>query len=174
MTGTDGDGSNESGGAVGFVETFDHTADVGLRVGAPTWAALLRVSAEGVMDYVVANRSEIEPREEIPIAVEGPADDPAEVLAAWLGEVLFRSETGHRVFREVAIARADDPSTWAAGGSPVVEGAARGEPIDPTRHVLDHEVKAVTRHGLSLRRLDPGEEPRLPDGGYVAEFILDI
>ena len=40
-----------------------------------------------------------------------------------------------------------------------------GEPIDRDRHVLDHEVKAVTHHGLSLTR--EGQ-------GWLAEFILDI
>jgi SHS2 domain-containing protein len=40
-----------------------------------------------------------------------------------------------------------------------------GEPIDTSRHVLDHEVKSVTRHGLVLRS-DPD--------GWVAELILDI
>jgi len=40
-----------------------------------------------------------------------------------------------------------------------------GEPIDPDRHILDHEVKAATRHGLSVRRAGPG---------WIAEVILDI
>ena len=39
------------------------------------------------------------------------------------------------------------------------------EAIDRDRHVLDHEVKAVTRHGLSLT----GQA-----GAWVAEMILDI
>ena len=37
--------------------------------------------------------------------------------------------------------------------------------IDRDRHELDHEVKAVTHHGLILRR--EGE-------GWLAEVILDI
>jgi SHS2 domain-containing protein len=40
-----------------------------------------------------------------------------------------------------------------------------GESIDHDRHVLDHEVKAVTHHGMSLDR-----EGR----GWLAELILDI
>ena len=38
-------------------------------------------------------------------------------------------------------------------------------PIDLVRHVLDHEVKAATRHGLLV---EPSE------GGWLAEIILDI
>ena len=37
--------------------------------------------------------------------------------------------------------------------------------VDRDRHVLDHEVKAVTQHGLSLVREGPL---------WVAELILDI
>ena len=40
-----------------------------------------------------------------------------------------------------------------------------GEPIDRARHVLDHEVKAATRHGVVLK-----QEPE----GWLAEVILDI
>ena len=46
-----------------------------------------------------------------------------------------------------------------------LRGEVGGEPIDRERHVLDHEVKAVTHHGLDLRR---------EGGGWVAEVILDI
>jgi SHS2 domain-containing protein len=44
-------------------------------------------------------------------------------------------------------------------------GQLGGESIDRVRHILDHEVKAATRHGLSVRR-----DPK----GWVAEVILDI
>ena len=46
-----------------------------------------------------------------------------------------------------------------------LEAVIHGEPIDPDRHVLDHEVKAVTHHAISIVR---------DEEGYLAEVILDI
>ena len=40
-----------------------------------------------------------------------------------------------------------------------------GEPLDRDRHVLDHEVKALTYHGLRVEQAD---------GGWLAEIIVDI
>ena len=46
-----------------------------------------------------------------------------------------------------------------------MKATARGEPIDPERHELDMEVKAITYHGLKVER----------DGdGWLAEVIVDL
>jgi len=50
-------------------------------------------------------------------------------------------------------------------GADGLEGTAWGEPYDPGRHPLSHEVKAITYHGL---RVEPA------DGGWLAEVIVDI
>jgi SHS2 domain-containing protein len=46
-----------------------------------------------------------------------------------------------------------------------LKGRAWGEPLDPTRHVLAHEVKAITYHELRVEQ--EGDE-------WVAEVIVDI
>ena len=46
-----------------------------------------------------------------------------------------------------------------------LSGTAWGEPLDPARHVLSHEVKAITYHGL---RVEPTAD------GWLAEVIVDI
>jgi SHS2 domain-containing protein len=51
-------------------------------------------------------------------------------------------------------------------GSEGLEAVAWGEPYDPERHPLNHEVKAITYHGL---RVEP-----TADGGWLAEVIVDI
>ena len=79
------------------------------------------------------------------------------MLLEWLNELIFRSETNHRLYTQFEIGL-DEMGRR-------LEGTIGGEPIDPARHVLDHEVKAATRHGLSLR---PENE------GWIAEVILDI
>jgi SHS2 domain-containing protein len=81
------------------------------------------------------------------------------LLAAWLGELIFRSETLHRVYCEFEVYVGEEGDR--------LEATVRGEAIDRDRHILDHEVKAVTRHGLKLERDGDGD-------GWLAEVILDI
>jgi SHS2 domain-containing protein len=42
---------------------------------------------------------------------------------------------------------------------------ARGEPIDPSRHQIDDEVKAITWHALKVEQ--EGEE-------WTADVIIDV
>ena len=140
---------------MGTIETFDHTADVGLRVRGADLDDLFRTAAEGLFDYVVANRAEVRTEDIEKISLHD--DTTADLLATWLSELIFRSETHHRVFREAEVHVGDDGLR--------LDATIYGEAIDRDRHVLDHEVKAVTRHGLKLER--EGE-------GWVAELILDI
>lgn len=140
---------------MGTVEVFDHTADVGLRIRGASRADLFVTAAEAMFDYIVANRAEVRP--EVTQTLELRSDSPAELLATWLDEWLFRSETQHLLFGQFTAEVAEDGLS--------VRGSASGETIDRDRHILDHEVKAVTRHEFSLE----------PDGsGFVAEMILDI
>jgi SHS2 domain-containing protein len=140
---------------LGTIETFDHTADVGLRVTGADLDDLFRTAAEGVFDYIVANRDAV--RIATTEAVALRADTPADLLVAWLNELIFRCETRHLLYTRFDVRVAADGSS--------LEATIGGEPIDRDRHVLDHEVKAVTHHGMTLRR--EGRE-------WIAELILDI
>ena len=140
---------------MGTIEQFDHTADVGLRVRGDDLDDLFRTAAEGMFDFIVVNRDAVRVEEMESLALE--ADAPDDLLAAWLGELLYRSETRHRLYSRF------DVRVTADGHR--LEAEIGGEPIDVDRHILDHEVKAVTHHGFSLIR---------DDHGWVAELILDI
>ncbi len=140
---------------MGTIETFEHTADVGLRVRGDDLDDLFRTAAEGVFDYIVANRDAVRVVATETVALSG--DDPAELLVVWLNELIFRSETQHRLYTDFDVHLDEYGRTLNA--------EIGGEPIDRDRHVLDHEVKAVTHHALSLER---------EVEGWVAELILDI
>ncbi len=140
---------------MGSVETFDHTADVGLRITAETLDDLFQTAAEGMLDYVVVNRDEVRPTDREAIELE--AETPADLLVMWLNELIFRSETTHRLYRSFEVTLSDDRTKLVA--------TIAGEPIDRDRHILDHEVKAVTHHGLTLEN---------SPAGWKAEIILDI
>jgi SHS2 domain-containing protein len=139
---------------MGRVEMFDHTADLGLRVFGADLADLFRTAAAGLFDVIVANREAVQPSETEPVSLE--AESTEDLLLGWLNELIFRCETRHRLYGRFDIVI--DDSGRRLGG------AIGGEPIDRGRHVLDHEVKAATRHGLRLRS---------ENGGWAAEVILD-
>ncbi|MDG3005589.1 archease [Paludisphaera mucosa] len=140
---------------MGRVEVFDHTADLGLRIWADDLSDLFRTAAEGLFDVVTADRSTIEPREEEAVALA--SDSPEHLLLDWLNELIFRVETRHALYARFDVAVAADGRS--------LTGVIAGEPIDPDRHELDHEVKAATYHGLVVRR---------EADGWFAEIIVDI
>ena len=140
---------------MGSIEIFDHTADVGLKVRGRDLNDLFQTAAQGVLDYIVVNRHDVRVEQRDTLSLE--ADSPSELLTTWLNELIYRLETEHRLYAEFDVTVAEDGRSLRA--------EIGGEPIDHARHVLDHEVKAVTHHGLALNRV--GEE-------WVAEMILDI
>ena len=140
---------------MGRVEVFDHTADLGLRIEADDLDDLFRTAAEGLFDVVTADRSTIVAQEEE--SVEIASDSPENLLVDWLNELIFRIETRHTLYARFDVAVAPDGRSLKA--------TIAGEPIDPDRHVLDHEVKAATYHGLMLKRV--GDR-------WLAEVIVDI
>ena len=134
-------------------ETFEHTADLGLRVRAPDFETLLAEAGRGLFSIIVANLSAVRPSEEIHIEIAGQEADY--LLFDWLNELLFIFETKRILLCEFSIRRD------GAG----VQAVARGEAADPARHELDHEIKAITYHRLKV------EEQR---NGWLAEVIVDI
>lgn len=142
---------------MGRAETFEHTADLGLRVFGEDLPDLFESAAKGLFDIIVVNRDDVRAAltEEISLSAESVPD----LFVAWLNELIFRSETGHRLYSEFRAQVEEDEN-----GSRL-EATIAGEAIDRDRHVLDHEVKAATHHGLTVRPLA---------GGWQAEVILDI
>src|SRR5262249_51831790 len=120
---------------------------------------LFEAAAAGLFDAIVANRDEVRPSESQSVSLS--AETIPDLFRAWLNELIFRSETGHRLFsafRVQIIETADGPQ---------LEAQIAGESIDRDRHVLDHEVKAAPHHGLTA-------QPMATGGGWQAEVILDI
>jgi SHS2 domain-containing protein len=140
---------------MGHSETFDHTADLGLRIRAGDLDDLFQTAAEALFNAIVANRDAVRNvyHERLALAAESTED----LLIEWLNELIFRSETEHRLYCCFHV-------TVDAHGR-ALSAEIGGEPVDPARHVLDHEVKAVTYHGVSIVRVEEG---------YLAEVILDI
>jgi len=134
-------------------ETFDHTADIGLRITAATLPDLMAEAGRGFSSLIVANLDDVRPVEERTIQVAGT--EPDYLLFDWLNELVYLLDREHLVFVQFDVRLSD------AG----LISICRGEPLDRTRHQLEHEVKAVTYHDLKVEQVDDG---------WQAEVILDI
>ena len=134
-------------------ETFDHTADLGLRIRAADRATLFVEAARALFSTIVEDPAAIVPVQSV--RVDLPADEDVYLLFDWLNRLLYHFDSDHLVFGEFA---ADFDATG-------FHGEAWGEPLDEPRHVLLHEVKAITYHELKV------EESA---DGWMAELIVDI
>ncbi|MGA2621268.1 MAG: archease [Thermoguttaceae bacterium] len=134
-------------------ETFEHTADVGLRVRAPELDTLFAEAGRGMFSIMVANLEAVRPIEAVQFALEGEGVDV--LLRSWLAELLYTFQVRRLLLSEFA------PAVRPGG----LTAIARGEPLDAARHQADIEIKAVTWHGLTVRR---------EAEGWLAEVILDI
>ncbi|MDB5313464.1 MAG: archease [Gemmataceae bacterium] len=134
-------------------ELFEHTADLGLRATAADLNTLFAEAAACLFTAVVEDISTVRP--EVAVTVELAGGEREYLLFDWLKELLYRSDADHLLFGKFEVRVRDDGLT----------GSAWGEPFDPARHVLSHEVKAITYHGLVVERTDDG---------WLAEVIVDI
>lgn len=134
-------------------ETFEHTADLGLRVRAADLATLFAEAARGLFSMIVADLSSVRPIEHVSFELKGEVSDL--LLFDWLNELLYTYETRHVLFADFDVQL----------GEFGLRATAKGEAVDRVRHVLDHEVKAITYHGLNLEAV--GDQ-------WMAEVIVDI
>lgn len=136
-------------------EVFDHTADIGIRIEAASLEELFCEAAEALFSLIVANLQDVQPRERLSFGLELQDREYDFLLFDWLNELLFTFDT-----RQIVLARFDAKISLSG-----LQGTALGEPIDPARHQLEHEVKAITYHGLKVIQ---------EDEQWLAEVIVDI
>ena len=139
-------------------ETFDHTADLGLRIRAADLSTLFAEAAEALVSVIVENPEELQCARKRDLSLQAP--NLEYLLFDWLNEWLYRFEQEHWLGRRFTAAVSSAAGLWS------LTGAAAGQTVDPRRHRLDHEVKAITYHGLKVQQE--------PDGAWLAEIIVDI
>lgn len=134
-------------------ELFEHTADLGLRVRAGTLEKLLSEAARGLLAMLVANPESVRPVQSRMVTLS--AAEPSYLLFDWLNELLYVFEAEKLLLTDFNLELQGLQLT----------AVCRGEPMDQTRHQMDHEVKAITYHGLRVEQ---------QDGKWYAELIVDI
>jgi SHS2 domain-containing protein len=134
-------------------ETFEHTADLGLRIRAADLETLFVEAAQALFETIVADLATVQHRQKLQVFLE---DEEKEfLLFDWLRELLYHFDSEHLLLGRFEVRIKDGKLT----------GAAWGEPLDRTRHELEHEVKAITYHGLRVQQTADG---------WLAEVIVDI
>ena len=126
---------------------FDHTGDLGLEVWAETPERLFGLAAEALlaqMAEVPNPRAEVA---EVSVALELDASDPQDLLVHWLNTALLEAEVRRAIWTSAQVSRLNDRR---------LSGRLSGPRLDPARHVLLREVKAVSHHHLELELEPPG------------------
>jgi SHS2 domain-containing protein len=137
-------------------ETFDHTADVGLRIRAANLTELFAEAGRALMSVLVGSTGG-PPTASDRIELESTTLE--DLLVDWLSELLYRFS----VRRRVAVGFEIEVAT--KGDQARLEATVRSRALDPERDDGGMEVKAVTYHGLKIAATE---------SGYRAEVILDV
>ena len=123
---------------------LEHTADMGIAAEGETLGELFIQATLGLRRIVSASD---DIRQETELRVELQAQDLEELLVNWLGELVFLLES--RQFLPASC-------TFDRISKQQLSARIRGETVDPARHPLDREVKAVTYHQIRVEQTDDG------------------
>ncbi len=128
----------------------EHTGEARIRVRAKSLAGVFEEAARAVAGLMCANASGPSGH---PLRVDVQAPDREALLAAWVDELVFLSETHKRVWTEPRVEALTDTELHA-----VVRG------IEPV--ALRTQVKAATLHDLHIVEDPPGR--------FEATLVLDV
>jgi SHS2 domain-containing protein len=134
-------------------ETFDHTADLGFRIRAANLDTLFAEAGQALFETIVEDLRTIRLDQRVDISLAGNEVDY--LLFDWLKELLYHFDAEHLLLGKFEVHVTDQGLT----------ATVWGEPLDRARHNLEHEVKAITYHGLRVEQTE---------GGWLAEVIVDI
>jgi len=94
-----------------------------------------------MFDILVENIKKVEPKKSVNIKIIGR--DEEDIFFDWLRELLSKFNLEKMVFKDFNIQKIDSTG---------LEAIVRGEEVDVSRHKLKTELKAVTYHGLELKK----------------------
>ncbi len=138
---------------MGRIECMDHTADVGLHITAVSWEELLQTAA-AVLCAVMVDPAHVEARFVKRFQIIG--DSRSDILVEWLRELLFEFDAHGFIGAESRISAVHQQGFTAE---------VRGDELDPERHRLRNETKAVTYRALDVEQTEHG---------WTATVILDV
>jgi SHS2 domain-containing protein len=129
----------------------EHIGEARVRLRAPSLPALFEEAARALAELMGSEGGARPPG--APLRVHVRAPDRAALLAAWIDELVFLSETQKRVWTETEVEHASDTE---------VSALVRG--VEP--EALRTQVKAATLHDLHVVERGPG--------AFEATLVLDV
>ncbi len=132
---------------------INHTADMGIRVWGRAKRALFKNAAEAMFDLIV-EKNAISAKKTIRFNLKAP--DLRELFVSWLRELLYQYSAKAMIFKEVTVTTLTDTQITAE---------ASGERIDLKKHIFKNDLKAVTYHGLDIKKTP---------AGWQAQVIFDV
>ena len=129
-------------------------ADLAFEVEAETLEELFSLSAQALFEAMV-ELDDVRPEQEVLISLSAEKLD--NLLFDWLAELVYQKDVDAQLFSQFEVSINEY-------GIYELEGRARGEPINPSRHRLKTDVKAITYHMFKLEKSDKG---------YYARVVLD-
>jgi SHS2 domain-containing protein len=118
-------------------ELLEHTADILVRASGKTMNEAFENAAYALFD-TMCDASTVEP---VTVKkVELSADDPEQLLVDWLSRLLFICDVDDMVFSEFEVKLEGR----------TLKARMKGERIDPDKHHLKTDVKAITYHMLEV------------------------
>ena len=132
-------------------------ADIAFRATGKTEEEVFAAAADATVNVMVEDLATIRDRVRIPLKLENDALDM--LLFDFLNEFVYLKDAKGLLMKVGTIQIGRQDSRFTLGGE------LYGEKLDPHRHPLRGDVKAVTLHRFDLRQTDDGWE---------ATVVLDI
>jgi protein archease len=133
------------------------TADVAFSARGENIEEMFTAAGTALLNVLVDNPESVEPREELAITLEAEALDL--LLFAFLQEFVFYKDARRLLLTTATLTVSCDDAACR------LNAVLAGETIDPLRHHLGVDVKAVTLHRFRVE-----ETP----SGWEATVILDV
>lgn len=132
-------------------------ADSAFKAWGPTIEATFTAAVDAVINAMIDDLQAIQPRQERTIHLENEALDL--LLFDLLQEVIYYKDA------EQLLLRIDDVDIAEMNGTYTLRAHAQGETLEPQRHELGTDVKAVTLHRFALEQTAQG---------WQAFIVLDV
>lgn len=132
---------------------LDHTGDVGIQIKASTLQELFIAAAKEMFQIICPGGKTVN-KEKYSVIANGNSIE--ELFVNWLSELNF-------IFQTEGVLLGDFVEISISNNRLVA--AASGEKIDPEKHDIQMEIKAVTYHKLFVKKLK---------NGWQAQVIFDI
>ena len=139
---------------------LDHMTDAIIEAYGSTLDEAFENAAMALCDTMIDLKSVV-PKEEFKFSAKG--NDLYSLLFDWLDQVMLLLVADRIAMSQFSVKIKDHNNN--NGGGYLLEGIARGEPLDLERHHYKIEIKAVTYHEMEIK-----QEKDI----FTAKFLLDL